>query len=156
MGTGIVQQDFRKGGYTECVYYRGLFGLDPSMPLTPVTVVEALFRPTALIVVAAIFASMACMPLFAPRWLLLVIPPYLANVLSGHNPQNILNLHYVMLLLFPLIVAGGVGARKLLELRSIRPAYALVALLPALILGCVTRRFPPGLRADPRLYDPAH
>src|SRR6266704_6855836 len=86
IGTGIVQQHFRNGGYTDFVYYRWLIGLDSSMPLTPLTVVEALFRPTAGIVGAAIFASMACMPLFAPRWLLLVIPPYLANGLSGHNP----------------------------------------------------------------------
>ncbi len=152
IGTGVVQQHFRDGGYSDFVYYRWLFGLDPSMPLTPLTLVEALFRPTALIVVAAIFASMACMPLFAPRWLLLVIPPYLANVLSGHNPQNILNLHYVLLLLFPFIVAGGVGARNYLLRRSVKPAWAAAMVLPALFLGFTIGRFPPALRADPTLY----
>jgi hypothetical protein len=52
-------------------------------------------------------------------------------------------LHYVLLLLFPFVVAGGVGARKFLEVRSIRPEYALVAVIPALLLAWGTGRFPP-------------
>jgi uncharacterized membrane protein len=152
IGTGIVQQHFRNGGYTDFIYYRWLLGLDPSMPATLTTVLEAIFRPGALLVVAGVIASMFALPVLAPRWLLLVIPPYLANVLSGHNPQNVLNLHYVLLLLFPLVVAGGVGARKFLEMRSIRPATTLVAILPALILAWGTGRFPPALGGDPSLY----
>jgi uncharacterized membrane protein len=152
IGTGIVQQHFRNGGYTDFVYYRWLFGLDPSTPNTLTNILTAAFRPGALLVVAAVIASMFALPLLAPRWLLLVIPPYLANVLSGHTPQNVLNLHYVLLLLFPLIVAGGAGARKFLEMRSIRPATALVAILPALILGWGTGRFPPALGGDQGLY----
>lgn len=152
IGTGIVQQHFRNGGYTDFVYYRWLIGLDPSIPLTLSNFLGALFRPGALLVVAVILASMFALPLLAPRWLLLAIPPYLADVLSGHNPQNVLNLHYVLLLLFPLIVAGGVGARNFLRLRSIRPAIALLAILPALILGWGTGRFPPALGGDPSLY----
>jgi uncharacterized membrane protein len=152
IGTGVVQQHFRNGGYTDFVYYRWLIGLDPTMPATLNTVLGAIFQPRAVLVIAAVIAGMFALPLLAPRWLLLVIPPYLANVLSGHNPQNVLHLHYVLLTLFPLIVAGGVGARKFLEMRSIRPATALVAVLPALILGWGTGRFPPALGGDPSLY----
>jgi uncharacterized membrane protein len=152
IGTGIVQQHFRDGGYTDFVYYRWLFGLDPSLPLTPVHVLEAAFRPGALLVVAAVIAGMFALPLLAPRWLLLAIPPYLANVLSGHSPQNVLNLHYVLLILFPLIVAGAAGARKLLQVRSIHPALALVAVVPALLLGWGTGRFPPALGGNQTLY----
>jgi uncharacterized membrane protein len=152
IGTGIVQQHFRNGGYTDFVYYRWLFGLDPSTPNTITNILAAALRPNALLVVAGVIAGMFALPLLAPRWLLLVIPPYLANVLSGHTPQNVLNLHYVLLLLFPLIVAGGVGARKFLEMRSIRPATALVAVLPALILGWGIGRFPPALGGDQSLY----
>jgi uncharacterized membrane protein len=152
IGTGIIQQHIRNGGYTDFVYYRWLVGLDPTMPVSPAAILMAIFRPGALLVVAAIIASMFALPLLAPRWLLLVIPPYLANVLSGHDPQNVLNLHYVLLLLFPLTVAGGVGARRFLQLQEIRPAMALVAVLPALILGWGTGRFPPALGADPSLY----
>jgi len=73
-------------------------------------------------------------------------------VLSGHNPQNVLNLHYVLLLLFPLIVAGGVGARNFLALRSLRPLGALAMMLPAFVLGWGAGRFPPALGADASLY----
>src|SRR6266705_6603645 len=152
IGTGVVQQHFRNGGYTDFVYYRWLVGLDPTLPLSPLTVLEALFRPYAVLVVAAIIAGTCLMPLFAPRWLLLAVPPYLANVLSGHTPQNILHLHYVLLLLFPMIVACAVGAAKYLETHSLKPAKELAAMLPALILGFAMGRFPPALESDASLY----
>jgi uncharacterized membrane protein len=148
IGTGIVQQYFRNGGYTDFVYYGWLFQ-HPS----PGTVLGVIFHPSSMLVVAAIIAGMFALPLLAPRWLLLVIPPYLANVLSGHTPQNVLNLHYVLLLLFPLIVAGGVGARKFLATHSIRPAWALVALVPPLLLAWGTGRFPPALNSNTSVYE---
>ena len=153
IGTGVVQQHFRNGGYTDFVYYRWLIGLDPTMPATVNTILGAIFNPRAVLVVAAIIASMGALPLLGWRWLPLVIPPYLANVLSGHTPQNVLHLHYVLLLLFPLVVAGGVGARKFLEMRSMRPAYAMVVIVPALLLAWGTGRFPPALGAEASLYD---
>ncbi len=143
IGTGIIQQHLRNGGYTDFIYYRWLFNLDPSRQPTVTNILAAIFNIRAWPSVAAIIAGMFALPLLAPRWLLLVMPPYLADVLSGHDPQNLLYLHYVMLLLFPLIVAGGIGARKFLELRSIRPAYALLAVIPALLLAWGTGRFPP-------------
>src|SRR5437879_5837682 len=152
IGTGIVQQHFRNYGYTDFVYYRWLVGLNPKLPVSPLAIAEALTRPEALMIVAAIIASMFALPLLAPRWLLLVIPPYVANVLSEHIPQNILNLHYVMLLMLPLMVAGGVGARRFLERVSIKPELALVAALPALILGWGTGGLPPALLAWNAVY----
>src|SRR5216684_6929600 len=148
IGTGIVQQHFRNGGYTDFVYYGWLF-LHPSVG----AVLDAIFNPRALLAVAVIIASMGALPLLGWRWLPLVIPPYLANVLSGHVPQNVLHLHYILLLLFPLVVAGGAGARKLLELRPFRPAYALVVIIPALLLAWGTGRFPPAVNADASLYE---
>jgi uncharacterized membrane protein len=150
IGTGIVQQHFRNGGYTDFVYY-GWLVLHPSLG----AVMSAILNPRALLVVAAIIASMGALPLLAPRWLLLVIPPYLADVLSSHSPQNVLDLHYALLLLFPLIVAGGVGARKLVERRTFRPVYALALIAPALLLAWGTGRLPPALDANPALYSPS-
>jgi uncharacterized membrane protein len=149
IGTGIVQQHLRDGGYTDFVYY-GWLVLHPSMG----DVLAAVLNPRALLVVAAIIASIGGLPLLAPRWLLLVIPSYLADVLSSHNPQNVLDLHYALLLLFPLVVAGGVGARNLLARRSFEPAYALVLIVPALLLAWGTGRLPPALDANPALYSP--
>jgi uncharacterized membrane protein len=152
IGTGLVQQHFRNGGYSDFVYYRWLFGLDDSRPASLTNVLGAIFYPEPLLVVAGVIASMFLLPLLAPRWLLLVIPPYLANVLSGHNPQNLLRLHYVLLMLFPLVVAGGVGARKLLELRSIHPVTAVLAMIPVFVLAWGTGRLPPALGGDSSLY----
>ena len=152
IGTGIVQQYFRNYGYTDIVYYRWLVGLNPNIHVSPLAVAEALTRPEALFIVAAVIASMFALPLLAPRWLLLVIPPYVANVLSEHIPQNILNLHYVMLLLFPLMVAGGIGARRFVQRVSIKPAMALVAALPAVLLGWGTGGVPPALLAWNDVY----
>src|SRR5207302_2813748 len=153
IGTGVVQQMLRQGGYTDFSYYRWVLGLDPNMPVSPLAITEALVRPQALVMLAAIFGSMFALPLLAPRWLLLAVPPYLADVLSEHVPQNDLHLHYVLLLLFPLMVAGGIGARNLLLRQSIKPALALVAIIPPLVLGWGTGRFPPSLYAKPTLYE---
>src|ERR1700674_5268328 len=153
IGTGIIQQHLRNGGYTDFVYYRWLFGLDPTMPATLGTVLNAIFNPRVVLVVAGVIAAMGALPLLGWRWLPLVIPPYLANVLSGHDTQHVLHLHYVLLILFPLIVAGAVGGRRFLEMRSIRPAAAaLVVVVPALLLAWGTGRFPPALGSDPSLY----
>jgi uncharacterized membrane protein len=152
IGTGIIQQHIRNGGYSDFVYYRWLFDLDPSMPDSYSAVLGAIFRPEALLVVAGVIASLFLLPLLAPRWLLLAIPPYLANVLSGHTPQNALHLHYVLLMMIPLVVAGGVGARKALERRSIRPSTAVLAMMPVFVLAWGTGRFPPALGGDESLY----
>jgi hypothetical protein len=57
----------------------------------------------------------------------------------------------VLTLLFTLIVALGIGARKFLEVRSIRPVVALVAILPALLIAG-SGRVPPALGAEPAVY----
>lgn len=147
-----IQTYIRNGGYSDFVYYKWLF-LHP----TPAEVVAAMFPPAALLVVALMIASLFGMPLLAPRWLLLVVPPYLADVLSGHYPQNILQNHYALLLMFPLIVAAGIGARRFATyVTSISPATALVAIVPVLLLGFGFGQLPPSLRADrgeSRLYE---
>lgn len=152
IGTGIVQQHYRGYGYTDIVYYRWLIGLNPDIHVTPLAVLEALVRPSALLVMLGLLASVAAMPVFAPRWMLLLVPPYLANVLSEHVPQNVLHLHYVMLLLFPLIVAAAVGARRLLERRDLPPSIALAAAAPALVVAVLMGPLPPSLNSYTHLY----
>jgi uncharacterized membrane protein len=152
IGTGLIQQHFRNFGYTDFVYYRWLIGLNPAIHVSLEAVLTALTRPAALLTVAIVIAGMFALPLLAWRWLLLVIPPYLANVLSEHDPQNVLKLHYVLLLLFPLIVAGGIGARRFLAMRSLRPATALIAAVPALLLGWGTGQLPPALDSSYYLF----
>jgi hypothetical protein len=96
----------------------------------------------------------------APRWLLLAIPPIAASLLSSHDPQERLQLHYVLLVMFPLILAAGVGGKRLLErpalparLPAWLPAPALLACaVPALVIGFVAGGLPPSLGADQWLY----
>src|SRR5260370_7563268 len=97
VGTGIVQQHIRNGGYTDFIYYRWLFGLDPSRAATLTNVVAAIFNPRALPMPAGIIARMFPLPLLAPRCLLLAIPPYPATALSGPDPRHLLFLHPVIL-----------------------------------------------------------
>jgi hypothetical protein len=58
--------------------------------------------------------------------------------------------------MFPVIVAAGVGARRLLErfrTQAWRPSPALLAAaLPALLIGWAAGRVPPALGADAWLY----
>ncbi|MFI5034547.1 MAG: DUF2079 domain-containing protein, partial [Reyranellales bacterium] len=152
IGTGVIQQHFRNYGYTDFVYYRWLIGLNPAIHVSFEAVLAALTRPAALLTIAIVIAGMFALPLLAWRWLLLVIPPYLADVLSEHDPQNVLKLHYVLLLLFPLIVAGGIGARRFVAMRSLRPATALIAAVPALLLAWGAGRLPPALDSSYYLF----
>jgi uncharacterized membrane protein len=118
--------------------------------------VLAITRPDAWLMLASLFISLLGLPLLAPRWLLLVVPPLAANLLSSHDPQQRLQQHYVLIIMFPLIVAAGIGARRLLETRSLPtwlPAPALLALaVPAILVGFVGGRLPPALGAEQWLY----
>jgi uncharacterized membrane protein len=116
----------------------------------------AISRPDAWLMLAGLLISLLGLPLLAPRWLLLVLPPLAANLLSSHDPQQRLQQHYVLIIMFPLIVAAGIGARRLLETRTLPsrlPAPALLALaVPAILIGFLAGRLPPGLGAEPWLY----
>ena len=72
--------------------------------------------------------------------------------MSSNDVMQRFQLHYVMLIMFPLILAAGLGARRLMEERPIPkwlPAPALLAAAaPALILGFTAGRLPPALGAD--------
>ena len=57
----------------------------------------------------------------------------------------------VLTLLFTLIVAIGIGTRRVLEMRSMQAATALLVVLPALLLACVGG-IPPALGAEPGAY----
>src|SRR5258706_14041755 len=79
IGTGIVQQHIRNGGYTDFIYYRWLFGLDPSRPATLTHVLAAIFNPRALPMPPGVIPGMFALPFPAPGSLPPPIPPYLAH-----------------------------------------------------------------------------
>ena len=142
-----IQSYIRGPGYSDFVYYKWLFQ-GPS----PLEVLGALVTPDALLVIGFVIVGTGGLQLFAPRWLLLVIPPYAAEVLSGHTTERILQYHYVLLPLFPLIVAAGVGARSVLTRRRLMPAVGAAIVITALAIGLLAGRFPPGMQAENSFY----
>jgi uncharacterized membrane protein len=98
--------------------------------------------------VAALIAGMAGLPLLRPTWLALALPPLAGDLLSAHASQTILHLQYALPLVVPVLVAGGLGGRRVLDW-AVRPhegeaslaptgRVALAGLaLPAVVLGIV-------------------
>jgi uncharacterized membrane protein len=153
IGAGVVELFIRKGGYSpDFAYYAWM--IDPGRPNI---LARALFRPDAWLALAWLLVSLLGLPLLAPRWLVFAMPPLVANLLSSNDVMEKFQLHYVMLIMFPLVVAAGFGARRLLEegtIPSWMPAPVLLAAaLPALVLGFTAGRLPPALGADQYLYD---
>jgi hypothetical protein len=153
IGAAVVELFIRRGGYSpDFAYYAWM--VDPGRP--PNILARALLRPDAWLAVAGLLVSLLGLPLLAPRWLLLAVPPLVANLLSSNDVMEKLQLHYVMLIMFPLVVAAGFGARRLMEQQTIPtwlPAPALLlGAVPALLIGLAGGRLPPSLGADPWLY----
>jgi uncharacterized membrane protein len=152
LGVGLLEGLVRRAGYSpDIAYYWWIWSPgDRDFFLINLT------RPEAWLVLAGLLLSLAGLPLLAPRWLLLVVPPLFASLMSSHEAQGELHLHYVLILVFPLIVAGAFGARRLLEMPSIQarvaPAGLLAAAVPALTLGLIFGQVPPALGADTWLY----
>ena len=118
---------------------------------------DAVSRPDPWLALAGLLVSLLGLPLLAPRWLLLALPPLAANLLSSHDPQERLQLHYSLLSMFPLILAAGFGAHRLLEQPGCAawrlPAPALLTFAaPALIAGFLAGGLPPALSAEQWLY----
>lgn len=152
LGVGLLEGLVRQAGYSpDVAYYWWIFN-----PAEKNFFLRNLTRPDVWLVLTGIFASLAGLPLLAPRWLLLVIPPLFANLMSSHDAQGQMHLHYVLIVMFPLIVAGAFGARRLLEMQSVQtrvpPVGLLAAAAPALVIGLLVGQVPPALGADNWLY----
>jgi uncharacterized membrane protein len=116
---------------------------------TPADILISLYHPGAFLIVLGMLASMAGLPLLAPRWLALDLPPLAADLLSHHVTQPDLHLHYGLILMLPMLVAGALGARWLLTDRPAISAWAVgVLALPALLVGLGLGRLPPAFASN--------
>ena len=152
LGVGLLEFVVRKTGYSpDVAYYWWVFN-----PAEKNFFLLNVMRPDAWMVLGRVILSLAGLPLLAPRWFLLVLAPLFASFMSSHEAQGQLHLHYALILMFPLIVAGGFGARRLLAMPAIQnrvaPAALLAAAVPALALGVLVGQVPPALGADNWLY----
>jgi len=151
LGVGLLEFLIRGAGYSpDTAYYWWIINrAEPDFFL------QAVSRPDAWLVLGGVIVGLLGLPLAAPRWFLLVVPPLLADLMSSHDPQERLQLHYALIILFPLVVAAGFGGRRLL--RGAWPSWVdrrllLAGALPALLLGLIAGHLPPGSMADPWLY----
>jgi len=151
-GVGLFQELIRGAGYSPDVAYYGWIFL----PGQPNFFLRNIARPDAWLVLSGLLLSLAGLPLLAPRWLLLAVPPLLANLMSSHDAQGRMHLHYVMVVMFPLIVAAGFGARRLLSMPARGTRLSSTALLagavPALVIGLFAGTLPPAFGADSWLF----
>ena len=100
----------------------------------------ALANPAGWLAFGGMVACLAGLPLLRPGWLTLALPPLAADLLSAHGPQPELRLQYALPLVVPLLVAAGLGARRLPERL---PAVSIAGMsVPALVLGAVVGPLP--------------
>ncbi len=151
----IVLPYFRGDTVVDTARYYAWLGSGPGILLAPLTkgaeIVAALTRDRPWFVVAGLIISLAGLPLLGGRWLLLMVPPLAASLLSAHEPQPSLLLHYPIILLTPATVAAAIGARWALARISRRgrilerawPAILIGLALPALVVAGVQGSAPP-------------
>lgn len=133
------------GGLLELVVMPALRGPTPSdvepyyawlHHATPGQLAAAATAPAGWLAFAAMVAGLAGLPLLRPGWLALALPPLFGDLLSAHVPQPQLHLQYALPLVVPVLVAGGLGARRLLDRPRPAAAPVMAALaLPALVVG---------------------
>lgn len=111
---------------------------------------------------AGLLLSTAALGLLRPAWLLLAVPPVLANLLSANLAQADFKLHYTLLSILPFLAAAALGGRRLLawmarrhrssardghRARRIGPALLLLA-VPALLVAWIGGGLPPTMRTE--------
>ncbi len=138
---GLLMPALRAGAVYDIDRYYAWLGGGTNVLRAPFVqteaVIAALTRPEGWLVVIGLIVSLGALPLLRPRWALLLVPPTVVHLLSRHEPQPQLLLQYGLLLVVPAIVAGGLGARRLLALahryqrKRTRPAPSGPVALPA-------------------------
>ena len=115
-------------------YYRWLHAASAGQ------IAHVLANPAGWLAFGGMVACLAGLPLLRPGWLTLALPPLAADLLSAHGPQPELRLQYALPLVVPLLVAAGLGARRLPERL---PAVSIAGMsVPALVLGAVVGPLP--------------
>lgn len=122
-GAAILATAVAWGLLTELVVMPGLRGTVVSQvddyyhwlhAASPAALAAALLAPAGWIAFGGMVVGMAGLPLLRPGWLALALPPLGVDLLSAHQPQPQLLFQYGQPLVVPLLVAGGLGASRLL------------------------------------------
>ncbi|MBA2718154.1 MAG: DUF2079 domain-containing protein [Chloroflexi bacterium] len=142
---GVLMPAIRAGSATDTDSYYAWLGGGLSVLLAPVNqtaaVVAHIARPTGWLAGAGMIIALFGLPLLRPRWLVPVLPPFAAVLLSDNFFQANLRLQYGLILVVPLIVAAGFGARRALAL--IAPRWRRSISRRGTLHRIVGRRVPP-------------
>jgi len=127
-------------------------------------IIGALVAPRALGVLLATLLALGLLPILRPGFALLAVPPFVAAILSRHPSQALLQLQYGLPIVLPLLLAAGLGGRRLLELRRPAPAatrlrmgaaLATIAALVVALSGSLTPHVVPVAASYPARDDSA-
>jgi len=163
----VIMPALRSGAQPDTANYYGWLGTGPVAVLAPLrepaAVWAQLSSPAGWTAAAVLIACCCGLPLLRPGWMILILPPLVANLLSRHYPQPALHLQYGLLLVVPAMVATGMGGRRALALtehfrlgpakprawllRTATPALVLFA-APGLVLGAMLGMLPPSGHAQ--------
>jgi uncharacterized membrane protein len=114
-------------------------------------IVRTIARPDGWARAGGAVLSGAALGLLRPHWLLVLVPPVLLNLLSVHEPQPALGLHYGLSLVVPTVVVTAIGARRLLAIAVPRRSrlgvsrWAWLLAAPAVVVAVVQSPLPPAL-----------
>jgi uncharacterized membrane protein len=115
---GFIKPILRAGVTYDTDRYYAWLGQGLDVLRAPFTqtdaVVSALTRPAGWLVVLWLLVAMGGLAILRPRWLLLLVPPVVAHLLSRQIPQQQIALQYGLLLIVPGLAASALGARRLL------------------------------------------
>lgn len=161
---GLVMPILRDGAHLDTAWYYGWLMGDGG-PLANLGLIgEQISNVDGWRVAAGMLISSAALGLLRPAWLLLTLPPVVANLLSANSAQADLTLHYTLLPLVPVLVAAALGARRFLAWthrgwrhvlgprRSSGPALFVLA-VPALIVAWAGGGLPPTARTVDEQWD---
>lgn len=173
---GVVMPAIRDGARLDTDGYYAWLGGGLAVLWAPFeqtsAVVAHVARATPWLAAAGMIVALLGLPLVRPRWLLLVLPPMAAALLSDNRFQADLRLQYALILVVPLVVAAGFGGRRVLAiverrlrrrrrqrapgrgagesmLRWLAPVLAVLLIAPAAVGAWVQGSIPPFDPSDP-------
>ena len=121
---GVVKPVLRAGVTYDTDGYYAWLGQGSQLLSAPFdrteAIVAALTRPAGWLVVGWLLVSLGGLAILRPRWLLLLVPPFVAHMLSRQIPQQQITLQYGLLLIVPAVVAAALGARRALAWWAVR------------------------------------
>jgi len=126
------------------------FGVLPALFAAPGRVIDHLLAPERLSYLPRVLAPLALLPLLAPRFLLVALPPLALNLLSEFPTAPELRSHYLTPAVPALVIAAIIGLDAVLARGSRVPsriAIGLGALLLCSLAGHVIAGGLPGARA---------